>query len=479
MGVRVPPFALQFFKSEVRLERKVNQLSTAEHQLEVTLSPEEASPLIQSEVAKKITTIQIPGFRKGKAPRHVIKNMYGDSLEYDAADKVANKIFWDSAKEMDLRPLNTPGLVDLNYKPGEALSFKINYEIFPEVELVGYKGNDIEIPLYEVTDKLIEEELKNLLRSNAEFSDVDKVEDAANTLIDIDVYDTNNSVEMGTPKAIEYDYPLLSEAFKSSVGDLKVGDLIKPADFYSEQKLIDGYEKTNYQFIVKGFRTKKLPELTDEFVQTISKEYKTVDELKEGIAAYYSGYYDDMTQKIYNSRLEKVILDANDIKIPSTFVERVLEYFVKEETEKAKKEKKQLPRAEDLKTAYLPYAKKEAKWQVIRENIIRIENLTVTDEYIDELVKSEVEKYNIGEDILKDYFKGDAIKNQLLYGILDKFLSDENPRKGIDPEEYRKKYVENHDHSHEHHDHDHDHEHHDHDHEHDHEHHDHDHDHKH
>lgn len=467
MGVRVPLFALQIFKPEVRLERKINQLSTAEHQLEVTLNPEEASPLIQSEVAKKITTIQIPGFRKGKAPRHVIKNMYGDSLEYDAADKVANKIFWDSVKEMELKPLNTPGLVDLNYKPGESLSFKINYEIFPEVDIVNYRANDIEIPLYEVTDSLVEEELKNLLNSNAEFESVDKVEDPANTLIDIDFYNTTTSQEVGTPKAIEIDYPLLSDSFRSSVSSLKTGDFIKPADFYSDQKMIDAYEKSSYIFVVKGFRTKKLPELTDEFVQTISKEYKTVDELKEGIAAYYKGYYEDMTNKIYNSQLEKKILDANDLKIPSTFTERVLEYFVKEETEKAKKEKKPLPKAEDLRTAYLPYAQKEAKWQVIRENIIRQENLTVTDEYIDELVKQEVEKYNIGEDILRDYFRGDSIKNQLLYGLLDKFLAAENPRKSIDPEEYREKYVKKHDH-----DHDHDHEHdHDHDHDHDHEHH--------
>jgi len=448
------------------LERKVNQLSTAEHQLEVTLSPEEASPLIQSEVAKKIATIQIPGFRKGKAPRHVIKNMYGESLEYDAADKVANRIFWDIAKELDLKPLNTPGLVDIKYNPGEELSFKVNYEIFPEVEVLGYKGSEIEIPKYEVTDSLIDEEIKNLLSSNASYENVDKVEDPATTIIDIDVYNSETSLEMGTPKAIELDYPLLSEAFKNNAPNLKIDDIIEPKDFYSEQKLIDGYEKTNYKFIVKGFRKKTLPVLDDEFVQKISKEYKTAGELREGIAAYYKGYYEDMTSRIYNSRLEKTILDANDIKVPATFVERVLEYFIKEETEKAKKEKKPLPKSDDLRVAYKPYAEKEAKWQVLRENIIRVENMIVTDEYIDEMVAKEVERYNIGEDILRDYFKSDSVRNQLLYGMLDKFLGEQNPKKEIDPDEYRKKYVENHDH----HDHDHDHHHHDHDHDHDHDH---------
>jgi len=473
VGVRVPLFALQILKPEVVLDRKINQLSTAENQLEITLTSEEASPLIQAEVAKKITTIQIPGFRKGKAPKHVIKNMYGDSLEYDAADKVANKIFWDAVKELDLRPLNTPGLVDLNYKPGEALSFKVNYEIFPEVELVNYKGNEIEIPLYEVTDNLVDEELHNLLNSNSDFEEVDSLDNAENSIVDIDIYNTETSTEMGTPKAIEGDYPLISEAFKASLPNLKVGDLVKPADFYSEQKLIDSYEKTNYQFIIKGFRKKIVPELNDEFVQKISKEYKDVASLREGIAAYYTGYYEDMTIKIYNSRLEKTILDANELQVPASFVERVLDYFIKEETEKAKKENKPLPKVDDLKVAYKPYAEKEAKWQVVKENIIRIENLTVTDEYIDEMVKMEVERYNISEDILKDYFKGDAVKNNLLYGLLDKFLREQNPEKKINPDEYRAKYVEKHDHDHEHHHHDHDHDHEHHHHDHDHEHHNH------
>jgi len=452
------------------LENKVNQLSTAEHQLEVTLSPEEASPLIQSEVAKKIATIQIPGFRKGKAPRHVIKNMYGESLEYDAAEKVANKTFWDIAKELDLKPLNTPGLVDIDYKPGEALSFKVNYEVFPEIEVVGYKGNDIEIPKYEVTDSLIEEEIKNLLSSNATYENVDKMEDPDSTVIDIDVYNAETSLEMGTPKAIELNYPLLSDTFKTNAPNLKAGDIIEPADFYAEQKMIDGYAKTNYKFIVKGFRKKALPELNDEFVQSVSKEYKTVDELKEGISAYYKGYYNDMTTRIYTSRLEKTLLDANDVKVPGSFVERVLEYFVKEETEKAKKEKKPLPKADDLRVAYKPYAEKEAKWQVLRENIIRQENLSVTEEYINDMVAKEVERYNISEDILKEYFSGDSVRNQLLYTLLDNFLGELNPIKEIDPDEYRKKYVDNHDHHHHDHDHDHDHDHHHHDHDHDHDH---------
>jgi len=469
------------------LEKRINQLSTAEHQLEVKLTPEEVLPLIQAEVTKKIATITVPGFRKGKAPRHVIKNLYGDSLEFEAADRVANTVFWNIAREMDLRPLNTPGMVDLNYQPGEELAFKVNYEVFPEFEVAGYKDNEIEVPGYKFTDAMLEEELQNLKNANAELTEIEKIEDPQTAVIDIDIYDSVAEKEMGTPNQIDVTYPLLSKEFTDRFTELKVGDLIEPSDFYQNDKLVEGYKKTNYKIMIKGFKSKTYPELNDEFVQKISKEYKTLDELKGGISDYYKAYYEDLQNKSYSAQLERIILEANDFKIPKTFVERVLEYFVKEETDRLKKEKKPIPKADDLKKTYKSYAEKEAKWQMIKENIIRLENLSVTDEYIDQLVKKEIEKYQIGEDVLRDYYKGESVKNQLVYGLLDDFLREKNPRKEIDPEEFRQKYVNklddehehHHEHDHEHHDHEHHHHDHEHGHDHEHHHHHHDHDHEH
>ena len=88
----------------------------------------------------------MPGFRKGKVPLNMIKKMYGDALEYEASEKVANSRFWDVAKEKELNPIGQPQMTDIKFNPGEDLSFKVKFEILPELEVKDYKNLEIEIP---------------------------------------------------------------------------------------------------------------------------------------------------------------------------------------------------------------------------------------------------------------------------------------------------------------------------------------------
>ncbi|MCW8805720.1 MAG: trigger factor family protein, partial [Ignavibacteriaceae bacterium] len=79
------------------MEFKVNDISQSEKEVEVTFSYDEIRSEIDSEVKKQTSKIQVPGFRKGKVPKHIIKQRYGDSLEFEASEKVANTKFWEIA----------------------------------------------------------------------------------------------------------------------------------------------------------------------------------------------------------------------------------------------------------------------------------------------------------------------------------------------------------------------------------------------
>jgi trigger factor len=113
------------------LESNVKELSASENEIEISLKFDDVKNDIEAEVKKQTKNIQVPGFRKGKVPKNILKQRFGDSLEFEASEKIANKHFWEIAKEKDLNPIGQPTMTDFDFKPGEDLNFKVKYEVLP------------------------------------------------------------------------------------------------------------------------------------------------------------------------------------------------------------------------------------------------------------------------------------------------------------------------------------------------------------
>ena len=159
------------------MDTKVNILTDCEHELEVTLSYDEIKGDIDKAYKEEGKTIQIPGFRKGKAPLAMLKRMYGDAIEYKASEKIANDRYWKIVDEQKLEPISAPSMTNLDFQPGEKLAFSVKYEVKPKLELKDYKGLEIEKPIFKVKDESIENEVKLALKSKAEFVHFDDEDD--------------------------------------------------------------------------------------------------------------------------------------------------------------------------------------------------------------------------------------------------------------------------------------------------------------
>jgi trigger factor len=169
------------------LEFKVNDISQSEKEVEVTLSYDEIRNEIDSEVKKQSSKIQIPGFRKGKVPKQIIKQRYGDALEYEASEKVANSRFWQLAKDNQLNPIGQPVMTDLDFHPEKEFKFKIKYEVLPEIDVKDYTGQSIEVPDLIAKSEDVQKEIENILRSNSSQEDIDIVGDDDNYLLDVEL----------------------------------------------------------------------------------------------------------------------------------------------------------------------------------------------------------------------------------------------------------------------------------------------------
>jgi trigger factor len=117
------------------MEYNVNELNSSEKEVEIKLQYEEIKKDIDDEVRKQAKSIQMPGFRKGKVPLSMIKKMYGEGLEYEASEKVANSFFWKIAQENQLKPIGQPTMTDLKFEPEKDLTFKVKYETIPELNV--------------------------------------------------------------------------------------------------------------------------------------------------------------------------------------------------------------------------------------------------------------------------------------------------------------------------------------------------------
>ncbi len=432
------------------MEVKVNDVSVSEKEVEVTLKYDEIKTDIENEVKKRSKNIQLPGFRKGKVPVSMIKKMFGDTLEVEASEKVANNQFWNVAKEKDLKPIGQPTLTDIKFNPGEDLYFKVNYEIFPEVDVKEYTNFDIEIPDFKVTDKEIEHEIEHILQANRSTEDVEQVGDDNHYIITADlerlgeVKDPKEQVKQENIDVDLSDERVNKEIVEKAKGK-KIGDKFE-FSFKDETQGKEGEtekETFNYSLEIKKIKKIVLPELNEEFIKKVTKD-KVSDEksLREEITKDIQNYYDQRIDDITKSKIMSSIIEKNDFNPPNTLVNNLLEDLVKREEDESKRQGYRKFDKEEAKKRLKSVAEFEVKWYIIKQQIEKKEEIKISDDDLKEIVKKDAEKTGLPEEKLLNYYKSSNYSEKLIDEKLFEFLKEKNNINKVDPEKLEKKNVE-------------------------------------
>ncbi|MFO7446461.1 MAG: trigger factor [Ignavibacteriaceae bacterium] len=431
------------------MDIKINDLSLSEKEIEVTASYDEIKKDIESEVLKQTKKIQIPGFRKGKVPLTVLKRMYGDALEYEASEKVANTKFWDLAKEKDLHPIGQPQMTDIKFNPGENLSFKVKYEVIPELEVKDYKGIDIEVPEFITKDAEIDAEINYIKNANRIQEETDIIGEDNNYLIDADFTRTDEKGETfpgSAPESLQVDFTserVQPEIVKNAKGK-KAGETFS-FSFTDEHthKNEKGEEEVHketfyYNALIKSIKKIVIPELNEELIKKATKDkVSTEPELREQIKNDIQGYYDQRTEDFTKDKLLSEIVKRNDFVPPSTFVNNILEDLVKREEEEAKKQGyKKFDKNEAANRLYKT-AELQVKWYLVKNAIQKQENISISDEELTELAAKDAEKTGIPVDKLVNYYKSSNYSDRFLDQKLFDFLKDKNNIKRVEPDKLK------------------------------------------
>ncbi len=380
--------------------------------IEFTVSREEFDKAIDKAYLKLRNSITIQGFRKGKAPKHMIEKKYGKNVFYDDAIDIAlYDAYPEVIKELDLNPINRPQIDVKEIEDDKDLVFTAEIEVMPEVELGQYKGIEIEKVEYNVTDEDVDNEIKKIQDQNSRMIEVTDraVKDGDTLTIDYAGFTGDVQFEGGTAQnqTLVIGSKTFIPGFEDQLIGKNIGEEVEvnvtfPEEYHSED--LKGKDAT-FKVTIHEIKGKEMPVLDDEFAKDVS-EFDTLEELKADTRKNLEEKAKEKEKIESNNKvIEKIVNDSN-VEVPEVLVEREIDYQAKNYEQQFRMQGFAGKEIEDLinnlvkqyKDNYKDQAVFNVKTDMVMNAIIEKENITVTDEELTEELKKLAEAYKIEED---------------------------------------------------------------------------------
>ena len=406
---------------------KVEQLEEKNMvKLVIEASAEEFEAGLNAAYNKNKNKISVPGFRKGKAPRKMIEQLYGSQIFFeDAANEIIPDAYADAAKESGLDIVSQPKVSIEQLEAGKPFIFAAEVAVRPEVELGEYKGVEVTKADAEVTDADVEEELKKVQDQNSRTVSVEyrAVKDGDMTVIDFEGFIDGEAFEGG--KGENYPLTIGSHSFIDTfeeqmigmnIGEEKELNVTFPEDYHAEN--LKGKPAT-FKVTVKEIKEKQLPELDDDFAQDVSDfdtlaEYK--DDLKKKIAERKES---EAKAKKESEAIEKVV-EAAKMDIPQamidTQVNRMLEDFAMRLQQQGLSVEQYFQytgmTADKIMEEMKPEAVKRIKNSLVLEAVAKAENIEVSEEEFEAELQKMADMYKMEIEKIKEFMQ-DAEAKQM------------------------------------------------------------------
>lgn len=278
----------------------------------------------------------IKGFRKGKAPITAIKSMYGDKIKQDVIQELLQMGYSKALEEHKLEPISYPNFEFDEIKQDQAFSFSADFEIRPEVELKKYEGLEIQKEIYEFDDKRVDQVLENIRTSRATNTPV--LENRPAQKGDIAVIDFDGTVDgtpleggKGTDHQLELGANQFIEGFEDgvigmSVGGSKTLNLKFPSPYHA--KNLEG-KPVEFKVTLKSLLKKVLPELTDEFIQSLGGQ-GNLEDLKKNVREDLEQTEQKRIQDELRERVLKALVKENPVDVPASILKDQKENLIKD-----------------------------------------------------------------------------------------------------------------------------------------------------
>ena len=384
--------------------------------LTIEVSAEDLEKAMQSAYQKAKGRISIPGFRKGKAPRKMIEQMYGKGIFLeDAVNALIPEHYSKALSECELEIVSQPQIDVTQMEPGKALIFTAEVAVKPEVTLGEYKGVEVPKAEIEVTEEEIEAAIKREQEKNSRTITVEDraAEEGDIVTIDFEGFVDGEAFEGGKGEA----YPLtigsqtFIPGFEEQLVGAKTGDHVEVNVTFPEEyqaKELAG-KAAVFQCDVKKIEAKELPELNDDFAKDVS-EFDTLAEYKEDVKKNLTESKEkEALRAKEDAAIEKIIENA-EMEIPEAMLDTQWRQMMDDFGRRMQSQGLSMEQyfqftgqtAEKMMEDMKPQALKRIQTRLVLEKIVEVENIQPTEEEVNEEISKMAAMYKMEADKLKE-----------------------------------------------------------------------------
>jgi trigger factor len=362
-------------------------------------------------------------------------------IEQGSLEDVANEVFREYLDKNNVKPLGEGALIDINYEPKILFTFKVKFEVKPEITIENYKGIEVTKAIYKVDEKMIDEEIEYLRSKHCKYEETEKAEnDESVVTVDITKLDDTGVELIGqTDKGVKIylNDKHLNKELKEQLEQIAKGE--------ERVVMLPGEkENTTEKFKIKALKVEKIifPELNEDFFKHIyhSDDIKSEEEFRNKVKTELEGIYKNVSDQEVRNNIVSEMIKLNDIPVPDVLVENVLNSFI--EDIKTQNPKRELPKdfdEEEYRKTKRVDAILQVKWYLIRDKIIEMEKMEISDSDLQPLIESDAARYNLPVDKIKSiYEKNTDIKYRVLDDKLMKFLIENAKIKEVEKQKEEK-----------------------------------------
>ena len=406
------------------MEVTLNKLSPVLVELAVEVEAERVRAELQKAYQALAKTARVRGFRPGKAPRKVLKNMFGARVAADVAQQLVDATFPEAVSGQNVQTVSQPQFEPKKLVENEPFSYKARVEVVPEIESVKFDGLEAKRPKVEVTKQMIEEELESVREAQATLESpkerrpakkgdvvtMDFTVDAGGQAVE-DAGAEDLQVEVGGGQLL----PEIDAALEGAEPGGHAHAEVTMPDAHPHPKLKG--QKVKFHITVKDLKERVLPELDDELAKDLG-DYDDLDALRADIKAGIEKRLKEQGENAVAEALVAELVKANPIPIPPSLVQRQMQITEQEVLQQARRQGQQATGVSDeLRAKIQNDSEIKVRAGLLMAEIAKSEGIKIGDEEIEEGVKELAEQSGKNVAKLRVEYR-DSKKREMLIGMI-------------------------------------------------------------